>query len=657
MNGAEKDYRIVLLVAMCLIAAVLIVYGKSRSFDFVGFDDELYVTQNQIVQKGISLNGIKWAFTTFHSANWHPLTWLSHMLDCELYGLNSAGHHWTNVEFHIANTLLLFFILFMMTGALWQSAFVAALFAMHPLHVESVAWISERKDVLSTFFGLLSIAAYYYYVKQSSVKYYLLVIALLSLSLMAKPMLVTIPFVLLLIDFWPLNRFRLQRDFNLKPEKKYSDIIRRNFRIILEKIPIFIPVVISCIVTFFAQNSKGAVKPLQALAFKSRVANAFVAYVNYLFKTIWPHKLAVFYPHPENTLPSWQIAGAALLIAIACVAAIMAAKKYPYIAVGFFWYLGTLVPVIGLVQVGDQAMADRYTYIPLIGIFIIVSWGVSDILKKWRYQRIVLSVFAVTILTVFSWRTSLQEKYWTNGITLFEHAIEVTKNNTKAQNNLGNALVGKDIDRAIYHYKEALKINPCDSFALYNLGTALIQKKDYKGATRYLTKVIKLNPRLKDARNNFANILYLQLKPNAAISQYQKILQTDPDNAHVHYNLACVLSSQNKTNEAILHYKEALRVDPKYVKAQYELGNILLDRGKIKEAVFHYAKAIKYKPDYVQVYNAMGLILARQGKYKKAEMFFSKALQLDPEFSMARKNLDIVRNAMLSRAKIVGCEK
>ena len=312
MTNAKKDNRVVLFVALCLTLCIVVVYIKVQNFGFVGYDDELYVTENLHVQKGVSLKGIKWAFTTFDSANWHPLTWLSHMLDCELYEMNPAGHHWTNIELHIANTLLLFFIFFKMTGAIWQSAFVAALFALHPLHVESVAWISERKDVLSTFFGLLTIGAYYRYVKNPSTKYYLLVIVFLSLGLMAKPMLVTIPFVLLLLDFWPLKRFQFQRDFYFKSEKLNNDVIRKKYRIILEKIPLFFLVVISCIVTFFAQKSGGAVKSLDALPVKSRIANAIVSYVSYVLKAIWPHKLAVFYPHPGNTLPSWQIVGAAL---------------------------------------------------------------------------------------------------------------------------------------------------------------------------------------------------------------------------------------------------------------------------------------------------------------------------------------------------------
>ena len=692
----------VLLVGICLSIGIVVVYIKAQNFDFVGYDDELYVTQNHYVQKGISLEGLKWAFTTFHSGNWHPLTWLSHMLDCELYGMNPAGHHWTNIEFHIANTLLLFIIFFWMTGALWQSAFVAALFALHPLHVESVAWISERKDVLSTFFGLLSIAAYYNYVKKSSVKYYILVIVLLSLGLMAKPMLVTIPFVLLLLDFWPLKRFQLQRNFHLVPENKYSDATRKNNQIILEKIPFLFPVVISSIVTFFAQKSEGAVKAIWALPMKYRIANAVVSYVNYVLKAIWPNKLAVFYPHPGNNLPLWQIAGAALLIVTACYCALRAAKKYPYILVGLFWYFGTLVPVIGLVQVGDQAMADRYTYLPLIGIFIIISWAVSDLFKKRlreqksevgeqrseissgvldhfnkrRFQKIFLGISAAILLGALSLKSFFQLNTWKNGITLFEHAVSITQNNYQAENNLGTAYSSKNLDKALFHYKAALKIKPGYAAALYNMGTiyekkgrpdeainyylkALQINPDYYGALNnlglisynqgaydrailYFKRALKTGSKKTDARLNLANVLFLQSKPDEAISQYQKILQIDSENTDAHINLAYVLSNQNKINEAVHHYNEALKIDPENAKAHYNLGDIYLNQGKKAEAFRHYVETIKLKPDNVQAYNKLGLILFQQGKFNKAKTLLLKAMQIDPNYSEARKNLEIL---------------
>jgi len=390
------------MISLFLILTIVMVYGQVKNFDFVGFDDQDYVTENIQVQKGLTVESVIWTFTTFHSANWHPLTWLSHMLDCELYGLNPMGHHWTNIIIHLANTILLFLVLKLMTGAIWRSAFVAALFALHPLHVESVAWVSERKDVLSTFFGLLMISAYYRYVKNPGLKKYLLVIILLSLGLMTKPMLVTFPFVLLLLDYWPLKRFQFKNDREIQPDEVKYFGFHGFLRLIIEKIPLFIPVVISSVLTFLAQQSQGAVKALGALPLKNRVANAFVSYVSYNVKAVWPSNLAVFYPHPENTIPAWQIIAAVLIIAVATFLSIHSLKKYPYIAVGLFWYLGTLIPVIGLVQVGEQAMADRYTYISLIGVFIIIAWGVPDLLKKWQYRKIFLGLSAVVILSALT---------------------------------------------------------------------------------------------------------------------------------------------------------------------------------------------------------------------------------------------------------------
>jgi tetratricopeptide (TPR) repeat protein len=602
------------MISLLLILAIIIAYGQVKNFDFVGYDDQEYVTENSHVQEGITVDGIIWAFTTFHAANWHPLTWLSHMLDCELYGLNPVGHHWTNLTLHVVNTILLFLLLKLMTGAIWRSAFVAALFALHPLHVESVAWVSERKDVLSTFFGLLMIYTYCRYVDKSCFKTYLPVIIFLCLGLMAKPMLVTIPFVLLLLDFWPLKRFQYKEEYGLLPYKGAYYSFKGNYRLIVEKIPLFIPVVISCILTFFAQKSDSAVKALVVLPLKTRITNALVSYVSYIKKTIWPHKLSVFYPHPGKTLPSWQIVGAILLIVVVCFIAIRSSKKYPYMAVGLFWYLGTLVPVIGLVQVGDQAMADRYTYVPLIGIFIAISWGASDMLKKWNYRNIFLCISAVTVLFAFTARTFSQTSHWKSGITLFEHAIKITENNYIAHNNLATSLGSIDLDRAISHYKEALKIFPNYAIALENLGIALSKKGNYDEAVLYLTKALKVNPQKTDTRMKLANVLFLQAIPEKAISQYKEILNTDSKNADAHYNLA----------------------------------NIMLKQGKLKESFIHYAEAIKIKPDYVQAYNKIGLILFKQGKFGNAKVFFSKALEIDPDCSEAHKNLEILKQTLSS---------
>jgi len=682
MANAKRNSRMVLLVSLYLVVAIFVAYMQVIQFDFVGYDDELYVTENIHVQEGVTYSGLKWVFTTSYSGNWHPLTWLSHMLDYRLYGLNPAGHHWTNLGFHIANTLLLFYILYVMSGALWRSAFVAALFALHPLHVESVAWVSERKDVLSTFFGLLMIFAYCGYVKKPGFKRYLLVITFLSFGLMAKSMLVTFPFVLLLLDYWPLRRLQF-RNHRISESGGGSYFgFQGLLRLILEKIPLFIPVAISCMLTFWAQKSVGAVKTLDAIPLKSRVANALVSYITYVFKAVWPGKLAVFYPHPGNTLEVWQVLGSALLISIATFLSIRSLRKYPYILVGLFIYLGTLIPVIGLVQVGGQAMADRYTYIPLIGFFIIIAWGFSDLLAKWRYGKIVLSVFAVMVLSGFTAKTFFQASHWKNGITLFENAVNVTKNNYTSQNNLGTALASVDIDKAIFHYKVALRMKPDYAVALYNLGNVLIKKgrvdeaidyyhkalhikpdyvevlnnlgnafvdkKDYDKALFYFTEAFKMDPRQIDASNNLANMLFVQGKPNEAISQYKEIVKTYPEDADAHYNLAYMLSIQGMLDEAVLHYKESLRINPKYSKAHYNLGNILINEGNTKEAFAHFAEAIKFKPDYAPAYNKIGLILFQQGKFKKAKVFFLKALQINSSCSEARKNLEILNQTLSS---------
>jgi protein O-mannosyl-transferase len=601
-----------LLISLFLIMLIVIVYAQVGAFDFVDFDDSFYVTENSHVRNGLTLDGVIWAFTTTHEANWHPLTWLSHMVDCELYGLNPAGHHYTNILFHTANTLILFFILFRMTGELWKSAFAAALFAIHPLHVESVAWVSERKDVLSTFFGLLSIGAYYHYSKIPSSKRFLLVVIFLSMGLMAKPMLVTFPFVLLLLDFWPLKRIQLKHHFDPQTGRSIGNDSKGIYPLIAEKIPLFILTIISCIVTFFAQKSGRAVVPFDLLPLNTRIANALISYVRYIFKAIWPQKLTYFYPYSIN-VSSWQILGAVILITGAIWGSIYLSRRYPYVPVGCFWYLGTLVPVIGLIQVSGQAMADRYTYIPLIGLFIVISWGITDILKKWRYHKTFLGTSVIVVLSALTTCAFIKTSHWKNSIALFENGVKVNETN--------------------YH-------------ALNNLATALVDKGKYDEAYFCLSRALKKDPKRENLRMNLANVLFLKGKSDEAISQYQKILQTDPENADVHYNLACVLSSQNKIKNAVRHYKEALIIEPKYSKAYYNLGNILLRHGKIKEAVFNYAKAIEFKPDYLQAYNKIGLILLEKRKFKKAGVFFSKALQIDPDFSEARANLDVVRKRM-----------
>ena len=650
MVSAKTDFRIVFLVSLCLIVVIIVSYWQVINFDFVGYDDELYVTKNLNIQKGFTVKGVKWAFTTFQAGNWHPLTWLSHMLDCELYGLKPTGHHWTNVQFHIANTLLLFFILQQMTGALWKSAFVAALFALHPLHVESVAWIAERKDVLSAFFGLLSIAAYCRYVENPRIINYLLIILLLGLGLMAKPMLVTLPFVFLLLDLWPLQRFKFRKNAYTGAVEFFG--FKAILQLIWEKIPLFALVAVASTLTFIAQQSEGAVKALEVLSLKVRVENALVSYVSYVLKAIWPSNLAVFYPHPGNTLPAWQIIVAALLIALSIFLSMRTLKKYPYIAVGLFWYLGTLIPVIGLVQVGNQAMADRYTYIPLIGLFIIVSWGVFDFLKKWHYHTIILILSAISAICVLAVCTFLQVGYWQNGITLFEHAIKVTNKNCVAHNNLGVLLSKEEkFDRAVFHYDEVLKIKPNDSRALYNKGCSLREKGNLDKAAFFFKESLKIRPDNAKAHNELAYILFVQGKPDEAVLHYRNALKIKPDSTDVYNNLANVLSFQGELDKAVSLYKEALRLDPENVDAHYNIGLFYKRQRKLKKAMTHLTKAIKIDPDYAKAYNEIGVILFQQGKYKKAGVFFSKAVQIRPNYKEAQKNIGILRKILSSSEK------
>ena len=392
-------------ICIFLMVAILAVYGQVRDHEFLNFDDPKYVTKNWNIKEGLTSEGVKWAFTNSYAANWHPVTWLSHMLDYQFYGLHPKGHLLTNVFIHIANSLLLFVVLHLMTGTIWQSGFVATLFALHPCNVESVAWVAERKNLLSTFFGLLSLLAYIRYTEKPTIKKYGLVALFLTLGLMSKPMLVTFPLVFLLLDFWPLSR--------LKPEKKNETNLTPHTenklslsRLVWEKTPLLVLIIGTAITTVIVQREGGALKSIEAFSMPERVNNALVAYISYLQKMVWPRGLSVFYAHPENALPAWKGIVSAVILVLVTIWVIRMARRAPYLLVGWFWYLGTLVPVIGIVQVGSQAMADRYAYIPLIGIFIMMSWGLPELMKRMRYKKEALFIsggILISILLVITW--------------------------------------------------------------------------------------------------------------------------------------------------------------------------------------------------------------------------------------------------------------
>ena len=475
-----------ILICFLLVASTLLAYWDVGTFDFVRYDDTDYVTMNPHVQAGITLESTAWAFTSVHASNWHPLTWLSHMLDIHIWGMNPGGHHLSNLLFHAANTLLLFLVFNRMTRCMWQSSVVAALFALHPLHVESVAWVSERKDVLSTFFWVLTMHCHVSYAKSPRFRTYVPMLLFFVLGLMAKPMLVTLPFVLILMDYWPLNR---NARFPLS-------------KLILEKLPLFAFAGLSSVVTFIVQQHGGAVNSLASYPLSVRIANALVSYASYIGKMIWPVRLAALYPHPG--MPSlWQIVGAGILITGICWVVIRNRKKHPYLPVGWLWYLGTLVPVTGLVQVGLQSMADRYTYVPLIGLFVIGAWGISDFLARFPRRNFIFFILALVVFPMLMMITCVQSGHWRNSIALFGHALDVTNDNYVAHNNMGSALAAKGhLDNAIRHFAAAIQIRPWQARPFNNLGAALMLKGENEKALRFFEKALEIHPDFEDALKN-----------------------------------------------------------------------------------------------------------------------------------------------------------
>jgi cytochrome c-type biogenesis protein CcmH/NrfG len=527
----KPSRRTWLITCICIALAVLTwgVFGQTLRYDFVNYDDPRYVYQNTTITSGINL---AWAFTHIHSENWHPLTTITHMLDCQLHGLNAGWHHFTNVLLHGLAVVLLFVALERMTGALWRSAFVAAVFAVHPLHVESVAWIAERKDVLSALFFMLTLLAYLRYTRAPSIGRYLTVALVVALGLMSKPMLVTLPFVLLLLDYWPLARFEARR----------PNTGRQMLQLVLEKIPLLALSAVSSIVTFLAQ--RGAIGWTEQLPVSARISNALVAYVIYIRQMFWPAKLAVFYTHPENRLPLLEISLAFIVLVGITTAAFVFRKKAPYFMTGWLWYLGMLVPVIGLVQVGWQGHADRYTYLPQIGLYIAVTWTVTDLTRLWRLQRIVLGAAGLVLIGTLSWRAWLQTSYWRDSETLFTHALAVTSNNDVALNNLGIIFLEKgQLDDAISRLQAAIDLRPENGPAHDNLAKALLKKGQVAEAMVHYRKFLEIEPENVEARNTLGTALIQQGLVKEAIDQWQDALALQPDNGNAASNLAWVFAT------------------------------------------------------------------------------------------------------------------
>jgi Flp pilus assembly protein TadD len=605
--------RSTLLICLFLGAVTLAVYWPVTKNDFVNFDDDLYVTENRHVKAGLSQEGIRQVFTQPIAGFWHPLTMLSHMLDCQLFGLNPAGHHFTNVFLHIANTILLFLAFKGMTGVAWRSAFVAALFALHPLRVESVAWVSERKDVLSTFFWMLTLLAYARYAKRPGLKTYVVTLLLFVLGLMSKPMLVTLPFVFLLLDWWPLGRVG-QRQITPsgadKPGPANPEFTRPGlFHLLLEKVPFMAFSGIASLLALWSQLTLNAIAPLSTLPIQVRVANALISYVRYLEKTLFPHDLAVLYPHP-GMLPYWKTAGAALALFLISFAVIRSRHLHPYLLVGWLWFLGTLVPVIGLVQVGHHAMADRFTYVPLIGLFVMATWGIADALDYRRFGRTILAISGVIVLSALTASTWFQIGHWKNSITLFEHTLRVTSNNDLAHYNLGVALQqeGK-IGDATVHYAEAVRIRPDYSEAHNNFGVALAMQGDLEKAISHFSEALRVWPDSAQANNNMGLAFMMQGRLDEAVVSFARVLEKRADYVEAHQNMAIALFRQGRFDEAIAHFSKTLEIKPNLAVAHNGLGVALARQGRIEEAIFHFREALRIEPGHQEAIRNLELAL------------------------------------------------
>jgi tetratricopeptide (TPR) repeat protein len=552
-----------------------------QNYEFVNYDDPSYVTANYQIQSGITFESIKSAFSDISTSNWHPLTIMSHMLDWQLFSDRAGGHHWTNLIIHIFNTILLFLLFNIMTKAMWRSAFVAALFAIHPLNVESVAWIAERKNVLSTFFLILTILFYVWYVKSPNWKRYLPVFICFVLGLMSKPMLVTLPFVLLLIDYWPLNRLLIdsQRDDHLE----IKELVRRNshkiFNLVLEKVPLLFLSIISIYSTLHAARHMGTVSGFESIPLFKRISNAIVSYALYIKKLFWPTDLAVFYPISD--IPIWQFLIALLFLVSVTIFVCRYFRRYPYLFVGWFWYLGILVPVIGLIQVGSQSMADRYAYVPLIGIFIMMAWGMPQILFRLQNGKLIAASVASAFILVITLATYMQVGTWKNNLTLFGHALNVDRRNYQAYSLLGLAMADKgDYEKAIYYEYMALKYN-AKFYPAYNYAGTVLEKMG---------------------------------KLDEAINCYKKALQIDDKSIEANYNLGILLIEKNNFNESIFHFKKALEMTPDDSDIHNNLGVVLLKNGNSKEALAHFREALRLNPQGETVRKNIKIATAAQKK-------------------------------------------
>jgi tetratricopeptide (TPR) repeat protein len=616
-------------VAIGLVAITGVVFWQTRQFGFVDLDDAFYVTRNPYVSSGLSRENVAWAFSTGATGNWHPLIWLSLMLDVQLFGVRPGPMHVTNVVLHTVNVLLLFFLLRLLTASLWRSGFVAALFAIHPLHVESVAWITERKDVLSTFFGLLAIWAYARYAQSAKRKWYWACLALWICSLMAKQMFVTLPFLLLLLDYWPLARFRV------------SEGVSNARQLVVEKVPLFAVTVAFCIIAFVVQHRGGAVQNLEHYPLTSRLANAVVVYTLYLKKAIWPVGLAAFYPHPESAISAGQVLAAASLLVPITALAVFWSRRYPFFVVGWLWYLGTLVPVIGLVQIGNQQMADRYTYLPLIGIFIALTWAVAEAVAPRTWLRPLSVMAAAGLLVALTVQARRQAETWRTTERLFVHAVAVTGPNAFAEGALGDECrrLGRR-GEALRHFEQALEIDPRAKRVLNSLGQLALDEGQKERALEYHQRALEVDPRDGVTRHHLAMALYQLGRTDEAIRQCQEAVQIDSLDFNAYHDLGWIMYETGKKEEALHFFQIAIGIDPRSAVARANQGVVLLELGRTDEAAASFREVLRLDPKFVLAHAKLGAILHGRQMFAEALGHFQKAFELEPANASLRQNVE-----------------
>ncbi len=639
----RQDMRVRLWICALLVLATGATFWPVLHCEFINLDDPDYVTANVHVQAGLTTAGVAWAFSPSQVYMWHPLAWLSHMLDCQLFGLNATAHHAVNLLIHIASTILLFVVLNRMTGAVWRCAIAAALFALHPLRVESVAWVAERKDTLATLFWLLTVCAYAHYVTQRQKSRFSLVLGFYALGLLAKPMLVTLPFALLLLDYWPLRRLLLH-----EPVVTGIPVSRRGGaatvgKLIREKWGLFALSAAASVVTCLTQNLGGAAVPGRELTLGARVANAAISYIHYIGGLFWPTDLAVIYPYPA-AWPMWQIVVAVLVLAAVTVLAWRAAKPRPYLMVGWLWFIGTLVPVIGLVQVGRQAMADRYTYIPMIGLGVMLVWGAAELLARVRQGHLVGSALAILALIGCAVTTRHQLGYWKDSFTLFTHTLAVTQNNALAHNNLGTALaaLGRR-DEALVHYAQAVRLQPADPVMQNNLGAALAKAGQIEAAMEHYQAALHARPDFDEAHNNLGAALAALGRWDEAVAHFRRALAARPDYAEAHNNLGGVLAMQQKHAEAVEHYAAAIRLTPNAAGAHLNYALSLEKLGRAEEALAQFDEAQRLDARSAEAAFNLGRMLAQHGRFAEAIQPLSEAVQLKPENARAQFYLGLAQ--------------